>query len=303
MQVRPCPGSRADSPDEGADLVVVPTRHWGRLPLALGVLFLVGTVVHALATSPNVDWSVVRENLAADTIVRGVGVTAILTVASMGLGIVVGVVAALMRGSSNPVLVSVALGFIWVFRGTPVLVQLIFWFNLGLLFPTVGIGLPGVGELWVAETNAVITGFTAALLGLGLNEGAYMAEIIRAGLLSVDVGQSEASLALGMTRSQTLRSVVMPQALRVIVPPTGNEVVTMLKTTALVSVISGSDLLTSAQSIYSRNFAVIELLIVASVWYLALTSVLSAAQWAVERRLGRHGGGRVRALGGQGRRA
>ncbi|GII92943.1 amino acid ABC transporter permease [Sinosporangium siamense] len=277
-----------DAPKRGersSDLRIVPLRHWGRIPLGLAVLAALALFLYALAVNPNIKWGVVAEHLTAPAILRGVGVTILLTVASMLIGIVLGVVTAVLRGSDNPVLAYLARGYIWAFRGTPVLVQLIFWYNLGLLFPTIGLPVPLVAEVWVVETNTVITGFTAALLGLGLNAGAYMAEIVRAGLVAVDPGQSEAALAVGMTKGQTLRAIVLPQALRVIVPPTGNEVITMLKTSALVSVISGSDLLTTAQTIYSRNFHVIELLIVVSIWYIALTSILTAGQWALERRL------------------
>jgi polar amino acid transport system permease protein len=265
----------------GSDLPIVRLRHWGRLPLAVVLLAAIGGLLYAVATNKHIDWGIVAENLTAAAILKGVGITILLTLISMAIGIVLGTATAVMRGSDNPVLATLARGYIAVFRGTPVLVQLIFWYNLGLLFPVIGIGDFSV------ETNVLITGFTAALLGLGLNEGAYMAEIVRAGLLSVDPGQTEASLAVGMTKGQTLKDVVLPQALRVIVPPTGNEFITMLKTTSLVSVISGSDLLTSAQVIYSRNFAVIELLIVVSIWYLALTTLLTAGQWVLERRLSR----------------
>lgn len=271
------------------DLRVVRLRHWGRIP-AIGVLIAaaLGLAV-SVARNPNINWSVVGENLTSETILHGVEVTLMLTVASMAVGIILGIAAAMMKISDNPILDGLASLYIWVFRGTPVLVQLIFWFNLGLLFPRLGLDLPFLSLS--VDTNTVITGFTAALLGLGLNEGAYMAEIVRAGLLSVDSGQTEAAIAVGLTRWQALRGIVLPQSIRVIIPPTGNEVITMLKQTSLVSVISGSDLLTSAQTIYSRNFNVIELLLVVSIWYLTFTSILSYGQWLLERRLLRGTGG------------
>jgi polar amino acid transport system permease protein len=199
----------------------------------------------------------------------------------MLIGIVLGVVVAVMRLSTNPVLKYVSFAFVWLFRGTPVLVQLIIWFNLALIFPHIG---PGFAQ---ADTNHVITPFVAALLGLGLNEAAYMSEIVRAGILSVDPGQTEAAHALGMTRTLMMRRIVLPQAMRIIIPPTGNETITMLKTTSLVAVIAANDLLTRAQAIYSSNYAVFELLLVASFWYLALTSVASVFQYFLERRFAR----------------
>jgi len=180
-----------------------------------------------------------------------------------------------------------AIGYGWLFRGIPVLVQLIFWYNLALLFPRLSIGLPftpwGVG----VGTNAVITGFSAAVLGLGLNEAAYMAEIIRAGIIGVDAGQAEAARALGMRQPQVLRHVILPQAMRVIVPPTANQIILMLKATSLTAFIAGGDLLTQAEGIYSNNFQVIPLLIDASLWYISLTAVATLAQQMLERQVGR----------------
>jgi polar amino acid transport system permease protein len=192
-----------------------------------------------------------------------------------------------MRLSPNPLLSNVAYGYIWFFRGTPVLVQLIFWFNLAVLVPNISLGIP-FGPTFVSwDTNSVITPFVAALLGLGLNEAAYMAEISRAGIQSVDEGQVEASSALGMSRAQTMRRIVLPQAMRVIIPPTGNEVISMLKTTSLVSVVAMPELFYNTQQIYARTYQTIPLLIVASIWYLILTSVLTTGQFYIERHYGR----------------
>jgi polar amino acid transport system permease protein len=211
-------------------------------------------------------------------------VTLALTVASMLAGVLLGAVFAVMRMSENPVLRALSWAYTWFFRGTPVLVQIIFWFNLALLFPALGIfGME-------VSTNTLITPFIAAVLALGLNEGAYMSEIVRAGILAIDPGQSEAAQALGLTRSQTMRRIVLPQAMRVIIPPTGNEAISMLKLTSLVSVIAAQDLLTRAQQIYSRNFLVIELLIVVSLWYLLVTSVASVGQYYLERHYARGSG-------------
>lgn len=269
---------------------VVKARQPGQWILTAAVALLVAVVVKAFATSSNIDWSIVRKNLFGKPIVDGVLVTLELTFIAMAIGIALGIVVAVMRLSPSRALRTVGGLFVWLFRGSPVLVQLLLWFNLALLFPHLGLGIPFTDIGWSWDTNVLITPFVAAILGLGLNEGAYMAEIVRGGILAVDEGQAEASLALGMRRRRMMRRVILPQAMRVVLPPTGNEVVTMLKTTALVSVISGSDLLTQAQGIAAGNFAVIELLIVATVWYLALVSVFSVAQNALEQRM-RHGNG------------
>jgi polar amino acid transport system permease protein len=176
---------------------------------------------------------------------------------------------------------------VWIFRGTPVLVQLIFWFNLALVIPTIGFGIPGTSLGFSVPTNDVMTPFVTALVGLSLNEAAYMAEILRGGLLSVDAGQTEAALALGMTEGRTTRRIVLPQAMRAILPPAGNELITCLKTTALVSIISYHELLGTVQGIYSVNYRTVELLIVASFWYLACTTLINVIQHFVEERFAR----------------
>jgi polar amino acid transport system permease protein len=206
----------------------------------------------------------------------------------MGIAIVLGILIALMRISTNRLLQGVAVGYLWFFRGTPLLVQLIFWFNLALLFPRLGLPMFfGESAPGGIDTNAAISWFIAALLGFGLHEAAYMSEVVRSGFLSIDRGQSEAAEALGMTSWQSLRRILLPQALRVIVPPTVNQFVNLLKATSLVAFIAGEDLLSSAQTIYARNYLVIPLLVVASIWYLVLVTVASVAQNYVEKRLGR----------------
>jgi polar amino acid transport system permease protein len=192
-----------------------------------------------------------------------------------------------MRLSDNPVLRSLAGGYVWLFRGTPILVQLLFWFFLGSVMPEVTFGIPFGPEFTIGSTSDVITPFMAAILGLGLNEAAYMAEIVRAGIGAVDRGQTEAAQALGMNPFTTYRRVVLPQAARVIVPPTANEVISMLKLTSLVLVIGLNDLTTTVQLIYGRNFQQIPLLVVASIWYLVLTTILTIVQSRLEKRLGR----------------
>lgn len=276
------------APKRGVALEAVPMRHPWRWVAAGVVVLLVLTILESLWTNPNLDRSVIGEYLFAGVTLRGVVVTLYLTAAAMLIGIVGGTLIAVMRLSENPVLSTVATGYVWVFRGTPVLVQIIFWGYLGALYPELGIGIPFTEVVFAStETSAVIGGTLAAVLALGLNEVAYASEIVRAGILSVDEGQTEAARALGMSSSLTTRRVVLPQAMRVIIPPMGNETITMLKTTALVSVISGADLLTNLQDVYAQTFEVIPLLVVASIWYLAITSVLSLGQAALERHYGR----------------
>jgi polar amino acid transport system permease protein len=194
---------------------------------------------------------------------------------------------AVMRLSSNPLVSGGSWLYIWFFRGTPVLVQLLFWYNVSALYPKIALGIPFGPALVHLNANTLITPFAAAILGLGLNEGAYMAEIVRAGLISVPEGQTDAAQSLGMTRLQTMRRIVLPQAMRVIIPPTGNETISMLKTTSLVSAIAVADLLFAAEGIYSSNFKTIQLLIVASIWYIVCTSVLYVGQYYLERYYGR----------------
>lgn len=234
-------------------------------------------------TNKNFGWNVVWEFFRDYTIFRGLWVTLWLTAVCMAIGIALALLLAVMRLSPNPVLRSVSFFYVWLFRGTPVLVQLLFWFNLAALYPHITFGMPGVR----LDANQLITPAMAAVLGLGLNEAAYMSEIVRAGIKSVPEGQHEACAALGLSRMQTLRKVVLPQAMRVIIPPTGNEVIGMLKTTSLVSVLAVPDLLYSSQLISTKNFQTIPLLLVASIWYLMVTSVLSVGQYYLERRFSR----------------
>jgi polar amino acid transport system permease protein len=263
------------------DIQAIPARHPGRWIAAAAVFVLVVATTYSFTTNPRFEWSVVGEYFFSTRVLHGLLLTLELTVISMAIGVFLGVLLAVMRLSHNP-LVSGASGFyIWLFRGTPVLVQILFWFNITALYPHIGIGS------WSFDANNLITPFIAAILALGLNEGAYMAEIVRAGILSVDEGQSEAGAALGMSRLQIMRRVVLPQAMRVIVPPTGNEAISMLKTTSLVSVIAVSDLLYSVQLIYAVNYRTIPLLLVASIWYLLVTTLLSIGQFYIERHFGR----------------
>jgi len=244
-------------------------------------------LVHTLATNPRFEWNVIGQYFLSQRVLRGLGVTILLTVVAMAIGIVLGVILAVMRLSANPLLSSTSWVYIWFFRGTPVLVQLLFWFNLAFLYPRLSLGIPFGPSFAQANANDVISALAAAILGLGLNEGAYMAEIVRAGILSVDPGQVEAAQALGMSRALTLRRIILPQAMRVIIPPTGNETISMLKTSSLASVITVTELLYAVQLIYSVTFQTIPLLIVASIWYLIMTSVLTVGQYYVERHYAR----------------
>ena len=266
----------------------VPVRHWGRWISAAILLFAAFALGWSLAHNPHVHFATIGAYLFKPLTLRGVVVTLEMTAIAMVIGIVGGTIVAVMRLSDNPVLRVVAWIYVWLFRGVPLLVQIIFWGFLGALYPTIFVGIPFVGVVFGrGNTSALIGSFTAAILALGLNEVAYAAELVRSGIISVDEGQHEAAYSMGMSRGLTMRRVVLPQAMRVIIPPMGNETITMLKMTSLVSVISGNDLLTTVQKVYEQNFQVIPLLIVASLWYLALTTVLTVGQHYLEKRFGR----------------
>lgn len=267
-----------DTPPAGPEAIkAIPVRHYGRYVSAVIAIALLVSVVYAFSQG-KINWGAIPDYFFDQRIIDGVLKTLLLTVLSMLIGVVGGVLLAVMRLSKNPVTSSIAWFYIWFFRGTPVLVQLVVWFNLGLVFTYINLG-PIYKDYWSSFMTPLLT----ALLGLGLNEAAYMAEICRAGLLSVDEGQTEASHALGMSHSKTLRRIVIPQAMRVIVPPTGNEVINMLKTTSLVAVIQYSELFRVAQDIGQTSGAPAEMLFLAAAWYLLLTSVFSVGQYYLER--------------------
>ncbi|TDD09435.1 amino acid ABC transporter permease [Nonomuraea deserti] len=270
----------------GTPVPVARTLHWGRWVGAAAALAVAGWLVYLVVINPRLDWTKVAEYLFNDRILAGVWVTIEISVVATALGLVLGVLIAIMRLSYNPVLSGLAWGYIWFFRGTPVLVQLIFWYNLAYLFPELVLKIPFtmIGVKW--DTNEVMTGFTSAMLGLGLNLAAYFAETVRAGIQAVDRGQTEAAYALGMTPAKRMRVIVLPQALRIIIPPTGNEFISMLKTTSLVYVVAGHDLMTNASQIYKANNLIMELLIVASLWYMLMTAVATFLQGRLERRFG-----------------
>ncbi|MBD8651909.1 amino acid ABC transporter permease [Rhizobium sp. CFBP 13726] len=266
---------------EVANLKLVPKRHIGRNVAAGIVILLMAALIRAFSVG-QIEWSYVRDFLFAPVILQGLVNTLVMTVAAMAIGIVLGVVIAIMRISGNPVLSWIAIGYLWIFRGAPALLQLMLWFNLALIFPTLGI--PGLFEF---RTVDIMTPFVAAMLGLGIQQGAYTSEVVRSGLLSVDSGQYEAARTIGMTQMKMLRRIVLPQAMRVMVPPVGNEVIGMVKLTSLASVIQFSEILHNAQVIYYANTRVLELLLVASFWYLVVVSVLSVIQQRIERYYGR----------------
>ncbi|MEU8874622.1 amino acid ABC transporter permease [Streptomyces javensis] len=278
---------RTDSGDAAASPRPVPPRRPGQRVAAVFVAFLLVFLLEGWITNPRMQWGTVGEFLFSPVIMEGLRTTLLLTFLAMALGIVGGVVLAVLRMSANPILSRLSWCYIWLFRGTPLLVQLLFWYFLSAIVPTIGLGIPWGPTFVRADTNDLITQLTAAVLGLGLHEAAYMAEIVRAGITSVDDGQNEAAQALGMSRGQTLRRIVLPQALRIIIPPTGNQAISMLKTTSLVFAIAVPELLTSIQGIYSRNFQQVPLLVVACFWYLVATSVLGVGQYYLERRFGR----------------
>ncbi|MFD2238045.1 amino acid ABC transporter permease [Aureimonas populi] len=265
----------------GTPLRIVPRRHYGRWIATALILLALAGIVRAFALG-QIEWSIVAQFLTARAILNGLVNTIVMAIAAMALGVGLGVLFAVMVMSPNPVLRASANGYIWFFRGTPLILQLLLWFNLALIFPTLGI--PGLVEF---RTVDVITPFVATLLGLGINQGAYTAEVVRAGILSVDEGQTEAAQAIGMARPTILRRIVLPQAMRVIIPPVGNEFISMVKLTSLASVIQFSEILRNAQTIYFANGRVIELLIVAAIWYIAVVSVLSVGQFFLERRFSR----------------
>ncbi len=275
---------RTGRPD---DIKAVPVRHPGRWIVAAIVLLFAAAGVKSVITSKGFGWHTVGHYLFDPRVLHGIWTTIYLTVLCMAIGILLGILSAVMRLSPNPIVSGAAWLYIWFFRGTPLLVQILFWYNIAALFPTISLGIPFGPSLVHEHANTLITPLVAALLSLGLNEGAYMAEIVRAGIISVDEGQSEAAQSLGMSRLQTMRLIVLPQAMRVIIPPTGNETISMLKNTSLLYVIGYTELLYSVTQIYDVNFQTIPLLIVACIWYLVMTSVLYVGQYFIERRYGR----------------
>jgi len=252
---------------------------WGQVTVAAAAILVLASFGALVAQSQSIQWAEIPRYMVHPSILSGVVLTLELTAAAMLFGIAAGCVIAIMATSRNIVLKAIAAGFVWWFRGVPLIVQIFFWFNIALFIPQVGMGS------YAISINDLVTPTLAGFLALGLHEAANMAEIIRSGLQAVDRGQREAAHALGLKPLQTLWTIVLPQAVRLIIPPTGNQAIGMLKASAIVSVIGMEDLLTQAQHIYARNFLVIELLFVASLWYLAITSIASVGQHFLEQRL------------------
>ncbi len=279
---------RAGTGEAPEDITAVPVRHPGRWVAVVAIGVLVAMLVNSVVSNTAFHWDTVGKYLFDRRLSAAAVVTLELTVLAMSLGVLIGVILAMMRLSPNPILSSTAWVYLWVFRGTPVYTQLVFWGLISVIYPRFGLGIPFGPEFVSFETQQVITFFVAAVIGLSLNESAYMAEIVRAGITSVDTGQSEAAAALGMTRNQIMRRIVLPQAMRVIIPPTGNELISMLKTTSLVVAVPlTSELYSKSREIALSLFQPVPLLICASIWYLAITSVLMVGQYYVERHYAR----------------
>ncbi|QPF92803.1 amino acid ABC transporter permease [Bradyrhizobium commune] len=278
--MKPAPALAEGFPDLSG-MRIAREPHWFRW-LSAGLIVLVLAAIARAFAGGQIEWSYVSRFLTVKVILEGIVNTMVMAVLAMAFGIFLGIVVAIMRLSPNPVLKTVAAGYTWLFRGTPLILQLLLWFNLALVFPTIGI--PG---LWSARAVDVMTPFLAALLGLGINQGAYTSEVMRAGMLSVDIGQYEAAQAIGMGRLRALRRIILPQAMRVVIPPLGNEFIGMVKATSLASVIQYPEVLHNAENIYYANSRVIELLIVAGLWYLLVVSILTPLQMLLERRFAR----------------
>ena len=280
LTTEPAPPSEA--------IEATPLRHPWRWVAAAIVLVLIGLFVYGAATNPNYHWDTYRAYLFDRRIETAAWNTLQLTFWAMVLGVGLGVVLAVMRLSPNGVLQSAAWVYLWIFRGTPVYVQLVFWGLFTSLYPHLAFGIPFVHQFAHLNIQTLNAAFFFASLGLGLNEAAYMAEIVRAGIASVSEGQTEAATALGMSWSLTMRRIVLPQAMRVIIPPTGNEVISMLKTTSLVTAVPYTlDIYTTQRGIAGVLYRPVPLLLVASTWYLAITSVLMIGQYFLERHFAR----------------
>ncbi|MFG1923815.1 amino acid ABC transporter permease [Cryptosporangium sp. NPDC048952] len=299
----PAPSAGAPAPAERVrpePIKAVPVRHPGRWVAVVVIVVLVAMFVHMLVTNPAFQWSFMVNHMFRSPIIEGVRTTLVMTVLAMLIGILLGVVAAVLRLSPNPVLSTVAWLYTWFFRAVPRYVLLVLFGNLGILYARFEFGLPfdhqiadllGIdfsARIFGLNANTFLTGFTAGLIGLALSEGAYMAEIVRAGIQSVDPGQTEAAQALGMGRTATMRRIILPQAMRVVVPPTGNEVTAMLKDTSLlVAVPVTNELFFQLEAIGNRTFQVFPMLVAACLWYLALSSILMIGQYFLERYFGR----------------
>ena len=268
---------------------ILPVRKPGPIISGIIVAIIACALVYSIATNPRFDWAIVWKYIFNENVLSGIGWTLFLTVVSMVIAIILAVVLAMMRKSVNPVLRGVSWFFIWFFRGTPVYTQLVFWGMFAVLVPKLSLGIPFTSvEFFSIDSNVVMTSLNAAVIGLSLNEAAYLSEIVRAGLEAVDAGQVEAAQALGMGRSLTMRRIILPQAMRIIIPPLGNETIGMLKTTSLVLAVPFTlELQFATNAVANRIYKPIPLLIVASIWYLVITSVLMVLQVMLEKHFGK----------------
>ncbi len=275
-------------PDSIARIKAVPVRHPGRWVASVIILIVLILAIQSVWTNPQFRWGTVRTYLFDVMVIRGIGWTLLLTVTSMVIAVVLAILLAFMRQSDNPLFRYVSWVWVWFFRGTPVYTQLVFWGLVPVLYQKLSVGMPFGPELFSLNTSEIVTATVGAILGLGLNESAYLAEIFRAGLKSVDNGQMEAAEALGMRKGKVMWRIILPQAMRVIIPPTGNETIGMLKTTSLVLAVPFTlDLTFVTSAIANRIYLPIPLLIVAAFWYLVITSILMVGQYFVERHYGK----------------
>ena len=266
---------------------LVPLRRPGRWISAAAALVLFAMLVHSLVTNKRFQWGIVGQYFGASPVLHGLELTLWLTASVMACGYILGVGLAAMRLSGNPILRSLSFGYVWLVRSVPPLVQLLFWYELASLYPRLSLGIPFGHEFVTLNTAHLFTGLLAAFVGLTLDVAAFSAEIIRGGILSVDHGQSEAAQALGLGPRRIFRRVVLPQAMPAIIPASGNMLIGMLKATSIVSVIAVQDLLYSVQLIYNQNYLIMPLLLVATIWYIILTTLLSIGQYYVERHYAR----------------
>lgn len=279
-------GEGLDIPDR---IHALPVRRTGPVVAGIIVALLAAMLIQGLITNPRFEWNIVWKYLFNENVLEGIGYTLLLTVISMVVAIILSVILAIMRKSINPVLRGVSWFFIWFFRGTPVYTQLVFWGLFSVLVPKLSLGIPFTSvTFWSIDSSVIITAFNAAWVGLALNEAAYLSEIVRAGLEAVDPGQTEAAKALGMKRSLIMRRIILPQAMRIIIPPTGNETIGMLKTTSLVLAVPFTlELQFATNAIANRIYKPIPLLLVACIWYLFITSILMIIQSRLEKHFGK----------------
>lgn len=286
--------SNAGAPDtaDGATPVVrnevVPPRHIGRWIATIVFAVVALQALQGLLGNANFRWDVFAQYIFSPQVLRGVGFTLLLTVAAMAVAVPLAMLLVVMSESRNPLLRVIALTWVWFFRGTPIYTQLVFWGLFALLFPRLSISIPFGPELVGVDSRWLVTPAVAAILGLGFNESAYLTEIFRAGFRAIDRGQTEAAQALGMSGRKIWLRILLPQAMRTIIPPTSNETIGMLKMTSLVLAVPFTlDLMFATNAIANRTFLPVPLLMVAAAWYLFITSLLMVGQYFLERHYGR----------------